>query len=132
MLTVCHKLCSIIVINQLLLLGQLSNCVFLKIIFELIEHNGDDDDLVLTAIRFLLALNLRFDYPHENPLMLTLVAVNEQISCRELIERLMLLFNRSGKNDDDRLLINSLRFFVFHISRSDRMQNNQFCCQVLR
>jgi hypothetical protein len=29
--------------------------------------------------------------------MLTLLAVNEQISCRELIERLILLFNRSGK-----------------------------------
>lgn len=29
--------------------------------------------------------------------MLTLLAVNEQLSCRELIERLILLFNRSGK-----------------------------------
>jgi hypothetical protein len=77
-------------------LGQLSNCVFLKSTFDIIENNTDDDELVLTAIKFLLALNLRFDSPHENPIMLTLVAVNEQISCRELIERLILLFNRSG------------------------------------
>ncbi len=78
-------------------LGQLSNCVFLKSIFDLIENNGDDDELVLTSIKFILSLNLRFDSPHENPIMLTLLAVNEQISCRELIERLILLFNRSGK-----------------------------------
>ncbi len=79
------------------LLGQLSNCVFLKIIFDLIENNGEDNELVLTSIKFILSLNLRFDYPHENPIMLTLLAVNEQLSCRELIERLILLFNRSGK-----------------------------------
>jgi hypothetical protein len=78
-------------------LGQLSNCVFLKIIFDLIENNGEDDELVLTSIKFVLALNLRFDSPQENPIMLTLLAVNEQLSCRELIERLILLFNRSGK-----------------------------------
>lgn len=78
--------------------GQLCNCVFLKSIFDLIENNGEDEELVLTLIRFVLALNLRFDQPHENPIMLTLLAVNEQLSCRELIERLILLFNRSGKN----------------------------------
>lgn len=82
--------------NRLCSLGQLTNCVFLKSIFDIIENNGEDDELVLAAIRFLLSLNLRFDYPRDNPLMLTLVAVNEQISCRELIERLILLFNRSG------------------------------------
>ncbi len=88
-----------------LFLGQLSNCVFLKSIFDLIENNVEDDELVLTCIKFILSLNLRFDHPHENPLMLTLVAVNEQISCRELIERLILLFNRSSKKKN--------QFFVF-------------------
>jgi len=78
-------------------LGQLLNCVFLKSIFDLIENNGEDDELVLTSIKFILSLNLRFDYPDENPIMLTLLAVNEQLSCRELIERLILLFNRSSK-----------------------------------
>ena len=77
--------------------GQLTNCVFLKSIFDSIENNGEDDELVLTSIKFLLSLNLRFDSPRENPIMLTLMAVNEQISCRELIERLILLLNRSGK-----------------------------------
>ena len=109
---------------RLVLLGQLSNCVFLKIVFELIENNGDDDDLVLTAIKFLLALNLRFDYPHENPIMLTLLAVNEQISCRELIERLILLFNRSGNDENARPFVVRFDFSAFHISRSDRMQND--------
>jgi hypothetical protein len=36
--------------------------------------------------------------------MLTLLAVNEQLSCRELIERLILLFNRSGKTRKKRFL----------------------------
>ncbi len=80
-----------------LFIGQLSNYIFLKCIFELIENNHDDDELVSTSIKFLLSFNLRFDYPHENPIMLTLVAINEQISCHELIERLILLFNRSSK-----------------------------------
>lgn len=69
----------------------------MKSIFDLIENNGEDEELVLTLIKFILSLNLRFDHPHENPIMLTLLAVNEQLSCRELIERLILLFNRSGK-----------------------------------
>ena len=64
--------------------------------FDLVETNADDEILTATSIRFLLAFNLRFDYPHENPIMLTLLAVNEQISCRILIERLIMLFNRSG------------------------------------
>ena len=78
-------------------IGQLCNCVFLKLVLDLIETNGEDNELVLSVIRFILSLNLRFDSPHENPIMLTLVAVNEQISCRELMERLILLFNRSGR-----------------------------------
>lgn len=77
--------------------GQVCNCVFLKLVLDLIETNGEDNELVLSVIRFILSLNLRFDSPHENPIMLTLVAVNEQISCRELMERLILLFNRSGR-----------------------------------
>ncbi|UJR35528.1 hypothetical protein I4U23_028282 [Adineta vaga] len=74
--------------------GQISNCVFLKSIFELIENNNDDDEFILILMKFILSLNLRFDCPRENPIMLTLLAVNEQISCRELVERLILLFNR--------------------------------------
>jgi hypothetical protein len=81
------------------------NCVFLKSIFDLIENNGEDDELVLTSIKFILSLNLRFDYPDENPIMLTLLAVNEQLSCRELIERLILLFNRSGKIKKNKFFI---------------------------
>lgn len=78
--------------------SQLSNCVFLKTIFEYLESKVDEDDeLVSTAIKFLLAFNLRFDYPHKNPIMLTLLAANEQLSCRTLIDRLILLFNRSGE-----------------------------------
>ena len=50
------------------------------------------------SIKFLLSLNLRFDYPTENPVILTLVDTNEQISSRELIERLILLFNRDSKS----------------------------------
>ena len=69
----------------------------MKSIFELVENNDDDEEFALTLIKFLLSLNLRFDTPRENPIMLTLVAVNEQISCRELMERLILLFNRGGK-----------------------------------
>ena len=65
--------------------------------YELIENNHHDDELILTSIKFLLSYNVRFDYPHENPVMLALITVNEQISCRELIERLILLFNRSSK-----------------------------------
>jgi hypothetical protein len=83
--------------SNLVCLGQLSNCVFLKCILELIENHPKDDELVSITIKFLLSFNLRFDYPHENPVMLTLLSVNEQMSCRELIERLILLFNRSGK-----------------------------------
>ncbi|CAF1278984.1 unnamed protein product [Adineta steineri] len=91
--------------------GQLSNCVFLKSIFDLIENNGEDDELVLTLIKFILSLNLRFDYPHENPIMLTLVAVNEQISCRELIERLILLFNRSVDPIECKTMNSVIKFF---------------------
>ena len=73
---------------------------------DLIENNGDDDTLVLTCIKFILSLNLRFDRSNENPIMLTLLAVNEQLSCRKLIERLILLCNRSGR----RFLTRKCRF----------------------
>ena len=43
--------------------------------------------------------------------MLTLVAVNEQLSCREFIERLILLFNRSGKLYLVFCFLNCLLFF---------------------
>jgi hypothetical protein len=92
--------------------GQLSNCVFLKSIFDLIENNGDDDELVLTSIKFILSLNLRFDSSHENPIMLTLLAVNEQISCRELIERLILLFNRSVDPIECKTMNSVIKFFM--------------------
>jgi hypothetical protein len=49
------------------------------------------------VIKFILSFNLRFNYPYDNPLILALVAINGQISCRELIERLILLFNRNSK-----------------------------------
>jgi hypothetical protein len=84
----------------LLYVGQLSNSIFIKCIFELIENNREDDELILTSIKFLLSFNLRFDYPHENPIILTLLSVNEQMSCRELIERLILFFNRSSKKQN--------------------------------
>ena len=108
--------------NRLCSLGQLTNCVFLKSIFDIIENNGEDDELVLAAIRFLLSLNLRFDYPRENPLMLTLVAVNEQISCRELIERLILLFNRSGTVNRILCLLASMVFVFLSISIVDPIE----------
>jgi len=92
--------------------GQLSNCVFLKSIFDLIENNGEDDELVLTSIKFILSLNLRFDYPHENSIMLTLLAVNEQLSCRELIERLILLFNRSVDPIECKTTNSVIKFFI--------------------
>ncbi|CAF2761054.1 unnamed protein product [Rotaria sp. Silwood2] len=91
--------------------SQLSNCVFLKSIFDLIENNGEDDELILTAIKFILSFNLRFDYPHENPIMLTLLAVNEQLSCRELIERLILLFNRSVDPIECKTTNSIIKFF---------------------
>ncbi|CAM2704176.1 unnamed protein product [Rotaria socialis] len=91
--------------------GQLSNCVFLKSIFDLIENNGENDELILTAIKFILSFNLRFDSPHENPLMLTLLAVNEQLSCRELIERLILLFNRSVDPIECKTTNSIMKFF---------------------
>ncbi len=84
----------------MLYVGQLSNSIFIKCIFELIENNREDDELILTSIKFLLSFNLRFDYPHENPIILTLLSVNEQMSCRELIERLILFFNRSSKKQN--------------------------------
>lgn len=112
--------------------AQLCNCVFLKSIFDLIENNGEDEELVLTLIKFILSLNLRFDHPHENPIMLTLLAVNEQLSCRELIERLILLFNRSGKTNQPELhcLFHHLIVFFRRNSWSDWMQNNEFSNQV--
>ncbi|CAF0789617.1 unnamed protein product [Rotaria sordida] len=91
--------------------GQLSNCVFLKSIFDLIENSGEDNELILTAVKFILSFNLRFDYPHENPIMLTLLAVNEQISCRELIERLILLFNRSVDPIECKTTNSIIKFF---------------------
>ncbi|CAF0865047.1 unnamed protein product [Adineta ricciae] len=91
--------------------GQISNCVFLKSIFELVENNDDDEEFALTLIKFLLSLNLRFDIPRENPIMLTLVAVNEQISCRELMERLILLFNRGVDPIECKTLNSVIKFF---------------------
>ena len=52
---------------------------------------------MISSIQFLLAFNLRYDYPNENPIMLTLLGVNEHLSCRTLIDRLILFFNRGGK-----------------------------------
>ncbi len=75
----------------------MTNRGFLKSIFELIESNHENDEFISTSIKFLLSFNLRFDYPHNNPVLLTLVEINEQISSRELIERLILLFNRDSK-----------------------------------
>lgn len=91
--------------------SQLLNCVFLKSILDLIENNGEDDDLVLTCIKFILSLNLRFDQSNENPIMLTLLAVNEQLSCRKLIERLILLFNRSVDPIECKTINSVVKFF---------------------
>jgi hypothetical protein len=66
---------------------------------------------VSVLIKFLLSFNLRFDYPHENPIMITLLSVNEQITCRELIERLILLFNRSSKKKKFNLYLIIQRIF---------------------
>ncbi|CAF0942716.1 unnamed protein product [Adineta ricciae] len=75
--------------------SQLTNASFVKSMFELIETNHEDEDLVCASIKFLLSFNLRFEYPHKNPLIKTLLSINEEISSRELIERLIFLFNRS-------------------------------------
>jgi len=72
---------------------QLSNDEFFKSLFELIEN----DDFVNCLLAFFLAFNLRYDYPNENPLILGLIDINEQISTRKLIENLILLFNRNSK-----------------------------------
>jgi len=58
------------------------------------QQDHRDERLTSTAIKFLLVLNLYFDYPQENLVMLTMLS-NEQTTCRELIERLILLLNRS-------------------------------------
>ena len=77
--------------------GQLTNAGFLKSMFELIETNHDDEDSVSASIKFLLSFNLRFEYPYKNPLIKTLLSISAEISSRELIERLIFLFNRSSK-----------------------------------
>jgi hypothetical protein len=64
----------------------------------------------MASIKFLLLFNLRFDYPSGNPLILTLITINEEISCRELIERLILLFNRNSKIKTTKFLI--ILFFL--------------------
>lgn len=51
----------------------------------------------MTGIKFLLSFNLRFDYPDENPIIRTLIRINEELSCRQLIEQLILLLNRNSK-----------------------------------
>ena len=84
----------------LLYIDQLADCTFLKCIYESIENNHQDDELVMACIKLLLSYNLRFDYPHENPLILTLVTLSGQISCHEFIERLILLFNRSSRKTE--------------------------------
>ncbi|CAF0890881.1 unnamed protein product [Rotaria sp. Silwood1] len=92
--------------------SQLSNSIFLKYIFQLIENNHDDDELVLPSIKFLLSFNLRFDYPNKNPIMLTLLAINEQISCRHLMERLILLFNRNLDPIEHKTIHTVIKFFA--------------------
>lgn len=68
----------------------------MRSIFELIEGNSQNDEFISISIKFLLSLNLRFDYPNENPILLTLVDINERMSSRALIERLIFLFNRNS------------------------------------
>ena len=77
-------------------LGQLSNEEFLKRIFEFIEHHPENEELLSISIKFLLSYNLRFNYPEENPLLLTLGNNLEQLSSRTLIEQLIFLFNRNS------------------------------------
>ncbi|CAF1001668.1 unnamed protein product [Rotaria sordida] len=97
--------------------SQLSNSIFLKCIFQLIENNHDDEDdnddeLVLSSIKFLLSLNLRFDYPNQNPIIRTLIAIIEQISCQYLIERLILLFNRNIDPIEHKTTNSVIKFFA--------------------
>ncbi|CAF2779178.1 unnamed protein product [Rotaria sp. Silwood2] len=92
--------------------SQLSNSIFLKCIFQLIENNDNDDELDLSSIKFLLSFNLRFDYPNKNSIMLTLKAIDEQISCRHLIERLILLFNRNIDPIEHKTTNSVIKFFA--------------------
>lgn len=78
-------------------LGQLINEQFLKRIFEFIENSPDNEQLVSLAMKFLLSFNLRYEYPAENPLILTITSNLEQISFRTLIEQLIYLLNRNGR-----------------------------------
>ncbi|CAF0833087.1 unnamed protein product [Adineta steineri] len=91
--------------------SQLSNPTFLRCIFELIENHRDENELITILIRFLLSFNLRFDYPHENPIILTLVDINGEISCQELIERLILLFNRNIDPTEHKTTNSIIKFF---------------------
>ena len=104
--------------------GQLTNAGFLKSMFELIETNHDDEDLVSASIKFLLSFNLRFEYPYKNPLIKTLLSISAEISSRELIERLIFLFNRSSKYYT--VLVKVSPNVFCHFSWSDRTQNDQF------
>ncbi|CAF0848276.1 unnamed protein product [Adineta ricciae] len=91
--------------------GQLTNTSFLKSMFELIETNHEDEDLVFASIKFLLSFNLRFEYPHKNPLIETLLSINEEISSRELIERLIFLFNRSIDPTEHKTINSIIKLF---------------------
>ncbi|CAF1015486.1 unnamed protein product [Adineta steineri] len=91
--------------------SQLSNPTFLRCIFELIENHRDENELITILIKFLLSFNLRFDYPHENPIILTLVDINGEISCQELIERLILLFNRNIDPTEHKTINSIIKFF---------------------
>lgn len=71
---------------------------FLKSIFELIERYAEDEIFFTAAIKLILAFNLRFDYSQENPIMLMLSGVDQEIMYRTFFERLILLFNRGSKN----------------------------------
>ncbi|CAF1557875.1 unnamed protein product [Rotaria magnacalcarata] len=109
-----HLLTNILLQNEPLPMqtnSQLSNATFLTCMFQLIENNYNDDELVMTTIKFLLSYNLRFDYPNTNPVILTLIRINEQISCRQLIERLILLFNRNIDPIEQKTTNSVIKFF---------------------
>lgn len=84
----------------------------------------------MSSIKFLLSFNIRFDYPNDNPIMLTLVTIHDDVSCQELIERLILLFNRNSKIKHFEKQKNS--FFLLLNSRSSRISKNKFNCEIFR
>ena len=79
-------------------LAQLSDHRFLTLILCLIEKYNQNEDFILILLNFVFAFNLRFDDPHENPIIRTLLSETDEFVHRNLIERLILLFNRGGLN----------------------------------